>query len=332
MKGNLSKKKGFLKQLDENDLKSISDTLEVRFDKRLKDAENSVLDITQTTIPNLKIDLNKYTDDMVDEAYKGIENLEKATKGKEDVSNKVMAVDDDGRYYSGEMTEMRIYQVVDEHIVQDLNVPKEDRIPSVKAVSEAIKGIKPDIDLSDYYKKDEIDSKDKKLQQDIYDLQADIVGREEKSNKAIGGNMPITLAYKENTGLANDENYPSLKYLAECFEYFKGEIGGSGGSVDLSDYFTKDESNRVLAIESENIKKWTANEIKIAFEENKTDNIHDSLGSKKCPTVEAVHEQGQSLINSCNSFTAGYVAQEIGNIETALENIIEKYGLGGDAS
>lgn len=155
---------------------------------------------------------------------------------------------------------------------------------------------------------------------------------EEKINKVLAGNMPITLAYKENTGLANDENYPSLKYLAECFEYFRGEIGGSGGSVDLSNYFTKDESNRVLAIESENIKKWTANEIKIAFEENKTDNIHDSLGSEKIPTVEAVHEQGQSLISYCNSFTTGYVAQEIGNIETALENIIEKYGLGGDAS
>ena len=62
MKGNLSKKKGFLGKLEEKDLKSISDTLEVRFDERLTDAENSVLDITQTTIPNLKIDLNKYTD------------------------------------------------------------------------------------------------------------------------------------------------------------------------------------------------------------------------------------------------------------------------------
>ena len=295
MKGNLSKKKGFLGDVLGNDeIKSISDTLEARIDKRIANAEGDIGGIKEN-IPILKKELETYTDEMVYEAYKGIENLEKATKGKEDVSNKVMAVDDDGRYYSGEITEMRIYQVIDEHIVQDLNVPKEDRIPSVKAVSEAIKGIKPEIDLSVYYKKDEIDAKDEKLQQDIYDLQADIVGREEKSNKAIGGNMPITLAYKENTGLANDENYPSLKYLAECFEYFRGEIGGSGGSVDLSNYFTKEEINNMDLAS----KLWVSDQIDMRL-----DNYYNKMK----------------------------INEMIGNIETALENIIEKYGLGGDAS
>ena len=246
MKGNLSKKKGFLGDVLGNDeIKSISDTLEARIDKRIANAEGDIGGIKEN-IPILKKELETYTDEMVYEAYKGIENLEEAIKEKEDVSNKVMAVDDDGRYYSGEMTEMRIYQVIDEHIVQDLNVPKEDRIPSVKAVSEAIKGIKPDIDLSDYYTKEETDSKDEKLQQDIYDLQADIVGREEKINQV--------------------------------------------------------------------------------------QDISNNLSLEKYPSTVAVFDYGQSLISSCNSFTAGYVAQEIGNIETALENIIEKYGLGGDAS
>ena len=146
MKGNLSKKKGFLGDvLGNDDIKSISDTLEARFDERLESAEDSVLNITQTIIPKLKNELTEYTDDMVDEAYKGIEDLETTVKGKEDVSNKMMATDDDGRYYSGEMTEMRIYQVIGEHIVQDLNVPEEDKIPSVKAVFDANKDINEEI-------------------------------------------------------------------------------------------------------------------------------------------------------------------------------------------
>ena len=162
---------------------------------------------------------------------------------------------------------------------------------------------------------------------------------EEKINKVLGGNMPITLAYKENTGLANDENYPSLKYLAECFEYFRGEIGGSGGSVDLSNYYTKtevDDKDNELQRGVDFVLGQIANfQFDLNLKENlsnKTDTISDQPSMDKYPSEVAVFDHGQSLINSCNSFTASHVAQEIGNIETSLENIIEKYGLGGDAS
>ncbi|MEE0840565.1 MAG: hypothetical protein U0L72_08525 [Acutalibacteraceae bacterium] len=252
MKGNLSKKKGFLKQLDEDDLKSISDTLEVRFDERLTDAENSVLDITQTTIPKLKSDLNKYTDDMVDKAYKGIEDLETTVKGKEDVSNKIMVADDDGTYWSAAMTDMKTYQTIKEHIVQDLNEPREDRIPSVKAVSEAVKGIKPDI--------------------------------------------------------------------------------------DLSNYFTKNETTRMIDVAISNVYGAIESEVKIINKEkenvsNKANIIsNNGSNSEKYPSTKAVYEYGQGIVQASETYTEAYVAQEIGNIETALEEIIEKYGLGGDAS
>lgn len=162
---------------------------------------------------------------------------------------------------------------------------------------------------------------------------------EEKANKVLGGNMPITLAYKENTGLANDKNYPSLKYLAECFEYFRGEIGGSGGSVDLSDYYTKeevDEKDNELQRGVDFVLGQIANfQFDLNLKENlsnKTDTISDQPSMDKYPSEVAIFYYGQQLIDSCNSFTTGYVAQEIGNIESALENIIAKYGLGGDAS
>ena len=118
------------------------------------------------------------------------------------------------------------------------------------AISDIINVLNSDngnnVDLSNYYTKTEVDDKDNELQQDIYDLQADIVGREEKSNQV--------------------------------------------------------------------------------------QDISNNISREKYPSTVAVFDYGQSLISYCNSFTAGYVAQEIGNIETALENIIEKYGLGGDAS
>ena len=161
---------------------------------------------------------------------------------------------------------------------------------------------------------------------------------EEKTNKVLGGNMPITLAYKENTDLVNDVNYPSLKYLAECFEYFKGEIGGSGGSVDLSDYFTKDETTRMIDVAISNVYGAIESEVKIINKEkenvsNKANSITDNgSNSEKYPSTKAVYEYGQGIVQASETYTEAYVAQEIGNIETALEEIIEKNGLGGDAT
>ena len=68
--------------------------------------------------------------------------------------------------------------------------------------------------------------------------------KEDVSNKTLGGNYPIT---HPDCTIAKDEYYASLKYLKECFDYFKEEINasGGGGNVDLSDYYTKTEINKM---------------------------------------------------------------------------------------
>ena len=78
-------------------------------------------------------------------------------------------------------------------------------------------------------------------------------------------------------------------------EYFRGEIGGSGGSVDLSNYFTKEEINNMDLAS----KFWVSDRINTQL-----DNYYNKME----------------------------INEMIGDVETSLENIIEKYGLGGDAS
>ena len=184
--------------LGKDEIQNISDTLEARIDKRIANAEGDIGGIKEN-IPILKKELETYTDEMVDEAYKGIENLEEAIKDKEDVSNKVNTM--------------------------NFSAPSNTKYPTEYAVWEKLlswdNSIKQYISgflKQDYYNKEFINESFEKLE-----------------NKKLGGNYPIT---HPNCTIAKDEYYPSLKYLAECFEYFRGEIGGSGGSVDLSNYYT----------------------------------------------------------------------------------------------
>jgi len=142
MNGNLSKKKGFLGQLEEDDLASISDILEERYGDRLNAAESDILTGKQQ-LEKTKNELKTYTDEMVDEAYAGIEELEKS---REKVSNKIIVAEDDGTYWSAAMTDMKIYQIIEEHIVQDLNEPRMDKIPSTMAVFDEMLSLKQTID------------------------------------------------------------------------------------------------------------------------------------------------------------------------------------------
>ena len=114
--------------------------------------------------------------------------------------------------------------------------------------------------------------------------------------------------------------------------------GGGGGSVDLSDYFTKDETTRIIDGEISNVYGAIEDQVKIIDKEkedvsNKANSITDNgSNSEKYPTTKAVYEYGQGIEQASATYTEAYVAQEIGNIETALEEIIAKYGLGGDAT
>lgn len=156
--------------------------------------------------------------------------------------------------------------------------------------------------------------------------------KEDVSNKTLGGNYPIT---HPDCTIAKDKYYASLKYLKECFEYFRGEIGGSGGLVDLSNYFTKDETTRMIDFAIQNVYGAIGSEIKL-IDENKEDvsnkvSVIDGLSpdkDKEYPTVWAVW----NAVTDCENSAISYTDNAIGNIESALENIIEKYGLGGDAS
>ena len=165
MKGNLSKKKGFLGDLEGTDLSNIADILEVKYGERISIAEQDISDVRV-----LAINANERLDEAENDIKK-VDNLANSNAEKiglygqyltekEDKSNKMMVTDDDGTYWSAAMTDMKIYQIIEEHIAQNLNNSEKDKIPSVKAVLDAIKSIKPDVDLSDYYTKTEINNMD----------------------------------------------------------------------------------------------------------------------------------------------------------------------------
>ncbi len=181
---------------------------------------------------------------------------------------------------------------------------------------------------------------------------------EEKINKVIGGNMPITLAHKENPDLVNDVNYPSLKYLAECFEYFRGEMD-NGGAVNGSDIFIVYMNgdlglNDILRINSCNtdvdeiIRRFQDGEHIVLRVLLNGDIFHfgvmESMNDMACQ-IQFILNYGKSkyfIYNNGNSWETDLIDTEketdtkisnaIGDVETALENIIAKYGLGGDAS
>lgn len=142
-----------------------------------------------------------------------------------------------------------------------------------------------------------------------------------------------------STGIYNNEEIaeqnPDIidQLLAKIDAIISG--GGSGGSVDLLNYFTKDEVTQVIDFQIQNVYGVIDSEIKIIDKEkedvlNKV-SVIDGLSpdkDKEYPTVWAVWK----AVTDCEDTAISYTDNAIGGIETALENIIAKYGLGGDAT
>ena len=151
MKGNLSKKKGLLGDITEGNLDYIAEHLNTEYGKEIKSLKNRT--------ENSEEMIERHNEWIYDLALRTEETEKKVTAidEKEDKSNKMMVTDDDGKYWSAAMTDMQIYHTIEEHIVQSLNNSEKDKIPSVKAVLDAIKSIKPDVDLSNYFTKEEVD-------------------------------------------------------------------------------------------------------------------------------------------------------------------------------
>lgn len=349
MKGNLSKKKGFLGKLEGEDLSSIADILEVKYGDRLAEAESEIGEVkkakedTANKVNEINLDkndddeikfptvkavkqygnkitneANAYTSDMFEEAVAQFERadreLEKQIEAEQKIAkeleNQVSGLKNSKEDVSNKVNTM------------DFSTPSNTKYPTEYAVWEklllwdnSIKQYVSGFLKQDYYNKEFINESFEKLE-----------------NKTLGGNYPIT---HPDCTIAKDEYYASLKYLKECFEYFRGEIGGSGGLVDLSNYFTKDETTRMIDFAIQNVYGAIGSEVKL-IDENKEDvsnkvSVIDGLSpdkDKEYPTVWAVW----NAVTDCENSAISYTDNAIGNIESALENIIEKYGLGGDAS
>ena len=84
MIGNLSKKKGLLGDITEENLDYIAGKLNAEYGGRLDAAESDIKEQSEQLL-DAKKELEQYTDDMVNEAYVGIEALK---KNKEDKANK----------------------------------------------------------------------------------------------------------------------------------------------------------------------------------------------------------------------------------------------------
>lgn len=159
-------------------------------------------------------------------------------------------------------------------------------------------------------------------------------------NLQINENMISTIEGNESI----EDYYPSVKAVADY-------VAKYGGNVDLSDYFTKDDVTKVIDFQIQNVYDAINSEVKIIDREkedvsNKTDTISDTPSMDKYPSEVAVFEKFMSFGNDIKSYIFSYttskfytkdqtdnkISDAIGDVETSLENIIAKYGLGGDAS
>lgn len=261
MKGNLSKKKGFLGKLEGEDLSSIADILEVKYGDRLAEAESEIGEVkkakedTANKVNEINLDkndddeikfptvkavkqygnkitneANAYTSDMFEEAVAQFERadreLEKQIEAEQKIAkeleNQVSGLKNSKEDVSNKINTM------------NFSAPSNTKYPTEYAVWEKLlswdNSIKQYISgflKQDYYNKEFINESFEKLE-----------------NKTLGGNYPIT---HPDCTIAKDEYYASLKYLKECFDYFKDQIGasGGGGNVDLSDYYTKTDINKM---------------------------------------------------------------------------------------
>ena len=111
------------------------------------------------------------------------------------------------------------------------------------------------------------------------------------------------------------------------------EISG-GFAEDNANSYTKQEVDKLLdkklnaGTETDYVSKV---EFTYALDENyvyQTAQVYDKNGKQ---TFIELHKASLTpLKNSLNLITSGAVYDAIGDIDTALENIIAKYGLGGD--
>ena len=93
-----------------------------------------------------------------------------------------------------------------------------------------------------------------------------------------------------------------------------------GNSVDLSNYYTKDETTELIKIK-ENIS-------------NKTDVIDANSTDEQYPTARAVHLMGDYLYQEAleHSYSKAHIDETIGDIESALDEIIAlQADKGGDS-
>lgn len=151
--------------------------------------------------------------------------------------------------------------------------------------------------------------------------------------------MKIEFEWNDLVDLVDDASSDDINKIAHTISDIINVLNsGNVNDVDLSDYFTKDETTRMLDVAISNVYGAIESEVKIINKEkedvsNKANSITDAgSNSEKYPTTKAVYEYGQGIMQASEIYTEAYVAQEIGNIETALEEIIAKYGLGGDAT
>lgn len=129
-----------------------------------------------------------------------------------------------------------------------------------------------------------------------------------------------------STGLYNtdhiEKTHPDV--IAELIARIDRIVAGGGGGeyVDLSNYFTKDEVNENIETLHKHI-----SEAYVSFGSLDTE-------LRNYYTKTEADGQHQATIEACNSFTEAYVAQEIGDISSALDEL-HNYAqslIGGDAS
>lgn len=137
-----------------------------------------------------------------------------------------------------------------------------------------------------------------------------------------------------STGLYNTEHiektYPDA--IAELIARIEGiVVGGGGGSADLSNYFTKDEVNENIETLHKHIREAYVsfssldNELKDYYTKEEMDaELMQYARSSYLDgfyTKTEADGQHQATIEACESFTEAYVAQEVGNISSALDEL-----------
>lgn len=162
--------------------------------------------------------------------------------------------------------------------------------------------------------------------------------------------MNIEFEWKDLVDLVDNASSDDINRIAHAISDIINVLNSdNGNNVDLSNYYTKtevDDKDNELQRGVDFVLGQIANfQFDLNLKENlsnKTDTISDQPSMDKYPSEVAVFEAILRVDNSLKGYVSGYsyskdetntqISDAIGDVETALENIIEKYGLGGDAS